>query len=562
MTEKHPEMHPVPAKLSLWRRALARVGIETNPASRWHVRLRPRFFAIVLGALVLGVIALAVLAAWSTSPSFCRSCHIMEPYYQAWANSKHKEVSCVECHYPPGSPQTILWKKFQALSQVAKFVTRTYSSKPYAEVEDASCLRSGCHAARLLRGRVVSEKGVLFDHTPHLVVGKHIEVTWDTCFLCHLKKPAIAAGAATSASAPSHGGADAAEPGDPHRVACLDCHLLPDEPIRAGNITYNHKEFLHLHGVACRACHLEVTQGNGEVVADRCVTCHNQPEKLARIGEVAFLHENHVTKHNTACFHCHREIRHGAQAAGTKPLTYDCATCHTDTHDLQRAIYRGVGARGAPPMPSPMYLANVDCVGCHLVKKAPGNGVSHEETLVGSEKGCTACHGPEYNGTLDSAHTIIREGVSKLEEKALSLRTSTSALSLSKADRALLDADLDDAVHNIGFVRDAHSVHNIYYAAQILRSTDDRLNAAAGRLKVKVADASELPVISGGFCATLCHAKVGVKVPSEKVLYKGREMPHLQHFEQGIACTNCHTFGVHKQVELRSPPPCGECHEE
>lgn len=602
MTDAHPETHPMPANLSLWRRALAKIGIETNPASRWHVRLRPRFFALILGGVVLGVIALAGLAAYSTSPSFCRSCHIMEPYYQAWVTSKHKDVACVECHYPPADTQTVLWKKFQALSQVVKFVTATYSSKPYAEVEDASCLRSGCHAQRLLHGRVLSEKGILFDHKPHLegvrygrqlrcvschsqvVVGKHIEVTWDTCFLCHLKPPtaSAAAGAAGGASSPGApaGAGSATVPapattsttastahaggkeGDPHALRCQNCHLLPDRTITVGNITYNHRSFLDNHAVACRACHFEVTQGAGEVAPDRCFVCHNQPEKLARIGEVAFLHDNHVTKHNTACFHCHREIRHGVPTAGTKTLSYECSSCHKDTHDLQRDLYRGIGARGVPPMPSPMYLANVDCVGCHLVKKVPGNGVSREEILVGSEKGCTDCHGAEYAGTLESAHGVMREAVQKIEEKLGTLRPALAGSSLPKSEQVAAMAELDDAAHNIGFVKSGHAIHNIYYAAQVLRFTDERLNALASKLKTKVADTSELSVISGGFCATLCHAKVGVSVPSEKVTYKGKEMPHRQHFEQGIGCVTCHTFGVHKDVTLKDPPPCGECHEE
>ena len=54
------------------------------------------------------------------------------------------------------SIRTNLFEKFQALSQVVKFVTRTYSSKPYAEVEDSSCLRSGCHSTRLLQGPLVT----------------------------------------------------------------------------------------------------------------------------------------------------------------------------------------------------------------------------------------------------------------------------------------------------------------------------------------------------------------------------------------------------------------------
>ena len=77
------------------------------------------------------------------------------------------KVACVQCHYPPGLRDTV-WVKYQALTQVVKWATQTYSSKPFAEIEDGSCLRSGCHANRLLQGKVNFKRGIVFDHTPHL----------------------------------------------------------------------------------------------------------------------------------------------------------------------------------------------------------------------------------------------------------------------------------------------------------------------------------------------------------------------------------------------------------
>ena len=220
--DKPPTRHSILGWL-LWL-----IGIE-------RTEVHFRFYAII-GIIILGMAALGGLVVYSTAPSFCRSCHIMEPYYTAWAASKHKDVACVECHYPPGSPQTLIWKKFQALSQVAKYVTRTYSSKPFAEVEDSSCLRGGCHATRLLQGKLITKNGVNFDHKPHLegarrgrhlrcvschsqvVVGKHIEVTYDTCYLCHMK------GMKQGRDLNVLGG-------------CLKCHILPDKEFKVGNIT-------------------------------------------------------------------------------------------------------------------------------------------------------------------------------------------------------------------------------------------------------------------------------------------------------------------------------------
>ena len=178
----------------------AGTGGGHGPERAGRPRRWPRVLAVTAAVLVVGA---GGLMKFSESPTFCRSCHIMEPYYEAWATSGHNKVACVECHYPPEDTGDHLWRKFQAVSQVAKFVTRTYSSKPYAVVENKACLRSGCHSEKLLEGKIVFAGGVKFDHLPHLrerrrgrqlrcvschsqiVVGRHVEVTLESCFLCH-----------------------------------------------------------------------------------------------------------------------------------------------------------------------------------------------------------------------------------------------------------------------------------------------------------------------------------------------------------------------------------------
>jgi len=231
----------------------------------------------------------------------------MKPYVEAWRTSKHNQVACVQCHYPPGLRDTI-WVKYQALSQVAKWATQTYSSKPFAEVEDGSCLRSGCHSERLLTGKVVYKRGIIFDHQPHLeevrrgrqlrctschsqiVVGTHIEVTGSTCFLCHFK--GLKQGRELKPIA-----------------GCTGCHQPPKGDIQVGSIRFNHEETVR-RGVACQKCHLNVVEGDGEAPSQRCFTCHNQPEKLQRYADTPFIHDFHVARHNIECARCHTEIHH------------------------------------------------------------------------------------------------------------------------------------------------------------------------------------------------------------------------------------------------------------
>ncbi|HSE94905.1 MAG TPA: NapC/NirT family cytochrome c [Methylomirabilota bacterium] len=294
---------------------------EPRPEGRrWT---RGRFVLAALAVLVVaGSLGAAGLWKVSASPQFCHSCHIMEPYVTSWQASKHRTVECVQCHYPPGFRDT-LRVKFQAVTQVAKWATGTYSSKPYAEVEDASCLRSGCHAAAQLEGKgtLTSARGIKFDHRPHLdparagrqlrcttchsqvVVENHVEVSRTACFTCHFK------GRKTGRElAPVAG--------------CVACHDVPQRDLMVGSVRFNHREVVQ-RGVDCQKCHLNVVQGQGEAPRERCWTCHNQAEKIARYGEPGLLHDVHVTRHPIECTRCHDEITHRLPPPLTTPTASD-----------------------------------------------------------------------------------------------------------------------------------------------------------------------------------------------------------------------------------------------
>ena len=173
---------------------------------------RPLKILIQVG--VLGVILMAVgtvgFVEYSAQPSFCTNCHLMQPYYDSWASSGHNQVPCIKCHYAPGIKAEAMGK-FQAANQVVKYVTGQYGTKPWAEIEDAACLRSGCHTLRRVEGAVDftgptdPEIVIHFDHAQHLgqlrqgkqlrctschsqiVQGSHLAVTQETCILCHFK---------------------------------------------------------------------------------------------------------------------------------------------------------------------------------------------------------------------------------------------------------------------------------------------------------------------------------------------------------------------------------------
>ncbi|MBI4351175.1 MAG: NapC/NirT family cytochrome c [Elusimicrobia bacterium] len=569
------------------------LGINlTKDSGGWHLSFAPRF-KIAAAVLAVGaLVTLLSLMRYSESPGFCNSCHIMKPYYDAWKGSRHNKVACVKCHYPPSSVKTHLWHKFQALSQVAKYVTRTYSSKPYAEVADASCLSSGCHSTRLLEGWVkVGDKGVRFDHRPHLteqrrgrqlrctschsqiMVGRHMEVTYDTCYTCHFK---------------NMGSGKEMKP----LGGCLSCHNLPVKNFKLGNMSYNHKEFVTKQGLSCRNCHLGVVSGDGAAPRDRCLTCHNQPEKLDKYGDVPFLHENHVTRHHVACFHCHQEIKHSSPlkmaqepapagaaakgAPGSHPLgiSFDCSYCHQDKHSTQLELYSGrlpEDIKGSlPELASPMFKAGVNCIGCHYQDKSEKNGFSGH-TQKASEQACMKCHGGKFKATWGHVRDDVRSSLKQLAAKIAGAKAELARSTRPEGELEKARLALARAARLEQFLGTAHGEHNIYLTSLIMREADRTLGEAGRALGAELADISAEPLISGSYCATQCHQEVGVKVPPETVRVPAsvgiaalakKAMPHKAHTEM-LGCVKCHDIGGHKNVPLRKNygETCKECHK-
>src|SRR5215213_11266887 len=119
---------PNPAPRPLMMRLL---GVKRRPGR--FIKFGLTKWGFLLAVIVFGLGGMGAFAEYSMQPDFCRSCHLMEPYYQAWHNSTHKGVACTKCHFEPGIQKTIEGK-WQASSQAIKYITKTYGSKPHAEI--------------------------------------------------------------------------------------------------------------------------------------------------------------------------------------------------------------------------------------------------------------------------------------------------------------------------------------------------------------------------------------------------------------------------------------------
>ncbi|MBI5700513.1 cytochrome c3 family protein [Candidatus Saganbacteria bacterium] len=441
-----------------------------------------RLFRSRLGKIALilfGLFILAILsfAHYSESPSFCNSCHIMKPYYQAWKTSKHNFVKCVDCHYPAdASPKQFAWKKFQSMSQVAKYVTRTYGTRPYAEIDDSSCLRGGCHAKRLLEGKVTYKEHVVFDHGPHLlnlrqgkqlrctschsqiVQGRHIEVTDSTCFICHFKKD-------KNGKRPSIS-------------KCSTCHKMPERLIKHGGFSFSHKDFAGGKQLNCEKCHSDSIIGEGTTSKDKCLDCHNQPDRIAKYNDTTFIHKNHVADHKIECIRCHSEIKHQLGRV-IYLLESQCTVCHTKKHGGVREMYMGIGGKGVSDQPSPMFTHQVDCAGCHITPTiAPDDVLFKGQTYKTTQKSCSGCHAEAYESVLDSWKEQMDKSLNEIESKLAKAKDILAAYEEKQDKKYIKSLTLyNEAKYNYYFVKDAKGVHNIDYAEALLKKAGEDLDS-------------------------------------------------------------------------------------
>ncbi|WP_223592176.1 cytochrome c3 family protein [Neobacillus bataviensis] len=140
-----------------------------NPVNRWKL-----LFVSLIGCIVIFGGGYGVLS-FTNSPSFCSSCHEMEPEYSTFTASAHNQISCVQCHIKPGFTNMIT-HKMKSMKEVYYHVTGVPKQIVQTEEEAVSnenCLQ--CHS----KNRLVTASGDLkVNHKQH--IEKDIP-----CVTCH-----------------------------------------------------------------------------------------------------------------------------------------------------------------------------------------------------------------------------------------------------------------------------------------------------------------------------------------------------------------------------------------
>ena len=271
--------------------------------------MRRWWWVWVLGAAV--VVAAAAAAFPLTDRSgFCRTCHEMRPYHDAWAAGGHRNTPCVDCHVAPGVVPRVL-HKFVALQEVRDhfFGSTTFPMRHVEEPPQSRCTR--CHPAP---GKTRSG----FNHRTH---------PQEPCAVCHLAtghrvsyaalkaEGVLTPGFPTSGSPPVSPAPDRVARRGSHRAEqCARCHDLT---------------------VRCARCHTSKHPPRGA-----CQRCHRDPRRFT------FTHPA-----SGNCTQCHKP------PAGHP--TRSCAQCHAPTQPF------GVASRFSHPAAGEHSARSFPCTRCH-----------------------------------------------------------------------------------------------------------------------------------------------------------------------------------------------------
>jgi len=231
--------------------------------------------------VLLVVLFAATLAGlqYTSSPSFCSSCHPIVPFRDTWEGSTHaaQGVTCVDCHFEPGAVGYVKGKVYSFI-KLTQWAVGRVDVKPEATktVVGATCRH--CHpdpTATFIPHQFHTEVANLacndchsaIVHGPELVGPERAQAAADPAFCgtCHTGDVAPILFGPLEPAGREH-------PGAPKTDVNIWRNIhwrVADGPAVIDGVAYD-----QIQPETCRACHQEPTQAKG------CKSCH-----LARVPE-------------------------------------------------------------------------------------------------------------------------------------------------------------------------------------------------------------------------------------------------------------------------------------
>lgn len=317
--------------------------LEKNPSVGTHLRVLGRVglrywwaYLILLIALAASTVSAGMDVYHRTEqPEFCGACHEMSPNVGTWSASRHKDITCADCHAKPGLSG---WVQAKAAGVKQLKVHFTAASIDNIKLEDRQheIINGNCRRCHLGVARLGERLGLGVSHRQHLESGLEC-ITCHTGAFTHPRPPATDGGTPDGGAGPAH----------------LEQRFVDVKQ--------------------CYGCH-DGEQKAGQKVAfaasdeKNCLKCHPDADQALAHGA---KHKSAATR--KPCLDCHDALDGGTAHFVTGPVAPICAKCHEkEAHESKHSPYKKNECGECHRVMSPAHLYEVGprmtnqlCLGCH-----------------------------------------------------------------------------------------------------------------------------------------------------------------------------------------------------
>ncbi|MHB1345096.1 MAG: NapC/NirT family cytochrome c [Thermoleophilia bacterium] len=307
------------------------------------VRIRYRYLLLMISAVAfIGLSAVYLPVAMTSTPGFCGNCHLMEEPVELWEDSTHANVNCIKCHVEPGFLKELEHKVLSYKEIYAQFFGHGEMPPDVKRPTNESCLQ--CHTL----DREVSPGGDL--RIPHR---EHVEMRDLKCADCHFNVVHTRNG--VPGGPPPMDVCYMCHDGVKAPNECETCHLTPPSDFKTQahpeDAIDNHGKLARDRVEDCYRCHSQQSAF--------CENCHSKPPATHSRDTWRYTHSKDVESDGRgSCEGCHEEdfcnkchkVQHPPNWVTAHPEFAQgggepCLTCHAPTFCGDCHTSEGVDAK-------------------------------------------------------------------------------------------------------------------------------------------------------------------------------------------------------------------------